>query len=180
MSLPNFHRSELVSRLGQTAGDWMIDRVCTQLDVTAGTVSASKAIVVDANSDHTGGRNITASGTIQGATVTVTTALILPFAAAAASGAITLKSGIVYLTKSGVAAMTLADPTATTDDGKVLIVMAATANAHTLSNAAGSGFNAGGAGTDVGTFGGAIGDNIALTAYQGKWYVISSVNVTLG
>lgn len=102
-----------------------------------------------------------------------------PFAAASASGAVTLKSGIVYVTKAGVAALTIADPTATTDDGKVLTVISTTANAHTLSNAAGSGFNGGGAGSDVGTFGGAKGDGITLTAYQGVWYVVSKTNVTL-
>lgn len=101
------------------------------------------------------------------------------FAIASADGAVSLKSGTVYITKASAAALTIADPTATVDDGKVLRVIATTAHAHTLSNAAGSGFNAGGAGSDVGTFGGAKGDNIILTAYQGKWYVASSVNVTL-
>jgi hypothetical protein len=40
--------------------------------VTAGTVSASKAVVVDSNKDITGFRNITATGTVQGAEVTAT------------------------------------------------------------------------------------------------------------
>lgn len=85
-----------------------------------------------------------------------------------------------YITKAGVAAMTLADPTAGVHDGLLLSFISATAQAHTLSNAAGSGFNAGGAGSDIGTFGGAIGDGIVLEAYNGKWLVRSKTNVTLG
>lgn len=99
---------------------------------------------------------------------------------ASADGAITVKSGTVVVTKAGVCAMTLADPTATVDDGKILRVVSATASAHTLSNAAGSGFNGGGSGTDVGTFGGAKGDGVELVAYQGVWYVARNTNVTLG
>lgn len=108
-----------------------------------------------------------------------------PCATIGANGAVTQKSGVLTVTKAGVCAMTLADPVsgapeAGGDDGKILTVVSATAHAHTLSNAAGSGFNAGGSGTDVGTFGGAKGDNITLWAYAGDWYVLNSVNVTLG
>lgn len=100
--------------------------------------------------------------------------------AASADGAITQKEGLVAVTKAGACAMTIADPTATTDDFKVLTIISATAQAHTLDNSGGSGFNAAGAGGDVGTFGGAIGDGITLMAYQGKWLIVSKVNVTLG
>jgi len=40
--------------------------------ITAGTVSASKAVIVDSNKDASGFRNITATGTVQGAEVTAT------------------------------------------------------------------------------------------------------------
>lgn len=99
----------------------------------------------------------------------------------AASGAIAVPSGpngVAVLTKAGVGAMTLAAPTAGTDDGKRLTVISATAQAHTLTNSS-PGFNGGGSGSDVGTFGGAIGDGIALVAYQGVWLVVSKTNVTL-
>lgn len=95
-----------------------------------------------------------------------------------ASGAVIIKPSTVIITKAGVAALTIADP-ATTDNGCEMAFISSTANAHTLSNAAGSGFNAGGAASDVGTFGGAIGDNIVIVAYGGKWLVKSKVNVTL-
>lgn len=98
--------------------------------------------------------------------------------AVSADGAITIKDGTAWLTKAGVAATTLAAPTATTDDGKTLVVYATTANAHTVTQTT-PGFNNGGAASDVATFGGAIGDNLVLRAYQGAWYVVSSVNGTL-
>lgn len=104
-----------------------------------------------------------------------------PVIAVTADGAIAVPNGNTsyFITKAGVAAMTLVDPTATTHDGLRLTFMATTANAHTLDNSAGSGFNAGGAASDVGTFGGAIGDSIVIEAYQGVWYVVNNINVTL-
>ena len=97
---------------------------------------------------------------------------------AAANGAIGLTSGIIHFTKATAAVMTLADPASGTDDGKILIMNSATAAAHTVTNA-GSGFNGGGAASDVGTFGGAIGDGFSVYAYGGEWWVINNINVTL-
>lgn len=101
--------------------------------------------------------------------------------AVSADGAISIPitNTTYYATKAGVAAMTIVNPTATTHDGLRLTFVATTANANTLSNAAGAGFNNGGAASDIGTFGGAVGDNIVIEAYQGKWYVVSKTNVTL-
>ena len=103
-----------------------------------------------------------------------------PVSAVTANGAITVPSANTTfdITKAGVAAMTIVNPTATTHDGLQLTFMAITANAHTLTNT--TGFGAGGAGSDVATFGGAVGDNIVIEAYQGIWYVVSTRNVTLG
>lgn len=101
--------------------------------------------------------------------------------AASADGAVTIAPKTVFITKAGVAALTLADPTATTHDGIRIIFIATTANAHTISNAAGSGFfSSGGSGKDIATLGGAIGDRFGVIAYQGKWYVIDTLNATLG
>lgn len=99
-----------------------------------------------------------------------------------ADGAVTITAAnkLYVITKASAAAITIANPTATTHDGVTLTFVSTTAAAHTLSNAAGAGFNDGGAGGDVGTFGGAKGDNITIVAYGGKWYVLNSVNVTLG
>lgn len=98
---------------------------------------------------------------------------------AADDGAIGVKEGTVVITKAGVAALTLANPTATLDDGKVLTILSVTANAHTVSNAAGAGFNGGGTGADIGTFAAAKGNHLVLMAYQGVWYVVENAGVTL-
>lgn len=97
--------------------------------------------------------------------------------AISANGAITQKEGSVVISKAGVAVLTIADPVATTDDFKLLRIISVTANAHTVTYV--TGFNGGGAATDVATFGGAKGDNLVIMAYQGVWYVVSKVNVTL-
>lgn len=99
---------------------------------------------------------------------------------AANSGAVLIKASTVFITKSSAAALTIADPTTGVHDGMTMSFISTTAQTHSLSNAAGSGFNNGGAGTDVGTFGGAIGDNITIRAYGGKWLVDRKTNVTLG
>jgi len=99
----------------------------------------------------------------------------LPVVAAGADGPITLRAGVVMLTKASAAAMMLAAPSAD-DDGKILHIIAATAQAHTVTVA--GGVNGGGAGADVGTFGGAVGDRVSLVAYDGKWYELGNVNVT--
>ena len=102
-----------------------------------------------------------------------------PVELAAANGAINLKAGVAVITKTGsLAAMTLAAPTAGTDDGKILVIVAATAFAHTGTNAS-PGFNNAGASGDVATFGGAIGDSMQVVAYNGRWHVVSLRNVTL-
>lgn len=127
------------------------------------------------------GVNGTFSGTVTAAGVTA----VSPVAAITADGAITItaQSKTYFITKAGVAAETIVDPTATTHDGVTLTFISATANAHTLDNSAGSGFfSSGGASKDVATFGGAIGDGFTIIAYQGKWYVRpgGTTNVTLG
>lgn len=108
-----------------------------------------------------------------------------PVVAVTANGAISIPTYNTHymITKAGVAAMTIADPTATTHDGLTLTFVATTANAHTLDNSAGSGFfSSGGATKDVATFGGAIGDGLTIIAYQGKWYIDPRgvTNITLG
>lgn len=54
---------------------------------TAGTVQATKAVVVDGNKDATGFRNVTATGAVQGATVVGTTSITTPALDAGSSGA---------------------------------------------------------------------------------------------
>jgi len=66
--------SGVVTATGFTIGSAVIaESELEQIDgITAGTVAASKAVVVDSNKDASGFRNITATGTVQGAEVTAT------------------------------------------------------------------------------------------------------------
>lgn len=107
-------------------------------------------------------------GVVKSAPVTVT-----------ADGAIAVPPGdtTYFITKAGVAAMTIVAPTATTHDGIRLTFISTTAQAHTLDMAS-SGINGGSA--DIGTFGGAAGDGVTIVAYQAHWYEVpgSNKNVT--
>lgn len=130
--------------------------------------------------DTTNGLMYFNSGTALAPVWTAISSNVQTATAMASNGAVAFGaySKTVFVTKAGVCAMTLADPTATTHDGCRLTFISTTAQAHTLSNAAGSGFNAGGGASDIGTFGGAIGDGCIVEAYQGKWYVVNAINVT--
>lgn len=133
----------------------------------------SGPLAVTGNLSVGGNTTVTGSLTVGGQSVA-------PVVVQSADGAITPAAGVVVITKGTACAMTIVDPTAGTHDGVIMEFISTTAAAHTLSNAAGSGFNGGGAGTDVGTFGAAIGNSIRIVAYNGKWYVLNNVNVTLG
>jgi len=92
-------------------------------------------------------------------------------------GAITIKNGLVVLSKGSAAAITIAAPTATTDDGGVLRIITATAQAHVVTSAV-DGFNAKGA-SGTATFTAAIGNAFTIVAYNGHWYTVSLLNVTI-
>ncbi len=94
----------------------------------------------------------------------------------AADGAITIGAGSVHITKAGVCAITIDDPSVTMDYAQLFIV-SETANAHTVTNA--TGFNGLGTSGDVATFGGAKGDGMLLEARNGAWWVLYTRNVTL-
>jgi hypothetical protein len=146
-----------------------------------GIVCADAATLeVDTVNEATAAAGVTADGVLlkDGASTHLT-----PVVAVTGDGAISIPAGnTTYFITENIdgAAMTLVDPTATTHDGLTLTFIATTAQAHALDNSAGSGFNGVGAGADVGTFGGAVGDMIQLMAYQGVWYVTINTNVTLG
>lgn len=100
-----------------------------------------------------------------------------PATAITANGAVgPHASGQYAITKAGVAALTLAAPTATTDDGVTITLFSTTANAHTLT-ATGI-LNNGSTSVNVATFAAHPGASITLVAYQAAWYVIAQVNIT--
>lgn len=115
------------------------------------------------------------------------TNLVTPYAPAwtiasyNAAGAITVpttKQNVFVKLKAGSgAAMTIGDPGYGVE-GVEMIIQAEDAQAYTLTNT--TGFNGGGSGGDVGTFGGAVGDNIHLKAVSATWKTIATRAVTLG
>lgn len=111
----------------------------------------------------------------------VTGGILPPVTVVSADGAITIPSvnTTFVITKAGVAAMTIANPTDVTHNGLELTFQSITANAHTLTRAT-TGFNDAGSAGDVATWGGAKGDTLVIVAYGAKWYVKSATNVTLG
>ncbi len=131
--------------------------------ILAGTIKATQGMSGNLTGNVTG--NLTGN---------VTGDLIAPTQVASGDGAITIKTGTVLITKGSAAALTLADPTAGTDDGKQLEVIATTAFAHTVTIA--GGLNGAGAAADVGTFGLAVANRFRVTAYNGKWWA-SGANV---
>jgi hypothetical protein len=92
-------------------------------------------------------------------------------------GAINIREGTVVITKGSVCVITLAAP-AFADNGKRLLIRSQTAFAHTVTNTT-PGFNNAGAAQDVGTFAAAVGNLLEAEAYNGVWWVIRNLNVTL-
>lgn len=80
------------------------------------------------------------------------------------------------ITKAGVAAMTLAAPTATTDDGVEIWLTSSTANAHTLT-ATGL-FQCGTASVNLATFAAQAGAGLCVVAFNGKWVVKYANGIT--
>jgi len=97
--------------------------------------------------------------------------------AVAASGAIAPRTSASYvITKAGVAAMTLAAPTAGTDDGVEIFVTSGTANAHTITTV--NLLKTGSANVAIATFAASIGAGVWLVAYNGFWHVKSQIGIT--
>lgn len=80
------------------------------------------------------------------------------------------------ITTAGVDAMTLAAPTAGTDDGLMISISSSTANAHTLT-ATGL-LQTGSASVNVATFASSAGAGLTLQAYNAKWIVKYQIGIT--
>lgn len=95
-----------------------------------------------------------------------------------ASGAVDPHTASRYIiTKAGIAALTLAAPTAGADDGMSLQFISTTADAHTLTA---TGLFVDGAGhQNVATWSANAGGVLELVAYNGLWYVVTTQNVTM-
>ena len=82
--------------------------------------------------------------------------------------------GSVFVTTAGVDGMTLATPTAGTDDGKKVYVCDTGGHAHTITTAP----NKIAPSHSVLTFAGTIGNFVELEAFNGIWYVKASAGIT--
>jgi hypothetical protein len=94
-----------------------------------------------------------------------------------AAGAMDVAPGLHRLVAASAAAMTLAQP-ALDQEGMEMTIVAAAAQAYTITTASGKYFN--GATNNVATFGGAIGDSLRLVVVGGNWCVVDTSNVTIG
>lgn len=98
-----------------------------------------------------------------------------------ASAAIGIANGVVFITKAGVAAMTLAAPAAGLpasggSDASELTIVSTTANAHTVTTPA-NGINGA---NHILTFAAVVGTQVILRAKGGVWYVEpSSPGITI-
>lgn len=116
--------------------------------------------------------NLTGFGTAGPVTLT---GEVYGLVALTTNGAIAPSTPASYvITKAGVLAATLAAPVAGTDDGKVILITSATANAHTIT-ATGLIQTGAGANLNQAALAAQPGAGITLMAYQAKWYVIGSV-----
>ncbi len=95
---------------------------------------------------------------------------------ASATVTIPITNSTVIITKSTACAITMTTPT-TAQNGTRIRFISTTAAAHTVTHGT-VGFNNGGAGGDVGTFGAAIGNGFEVIAYGGVWWTTWIVNVT--
>ena len=97
-----------------------------------------------------------------------------------ASGAVSVVGATNFITKAGVAALTLAAPvagsTGTGQDGTIITFLSTTAYAHTIT-ATGL-LQTGSASVNVATFAAYAGASLTLVAYNGKWIVLSAVGIT--
>lgn len=94
----------------------------------------------------------------------------------AADGAITIRDGLVILSKGSAGAYTITAPTVA-EDGKQLVIVTTTAQAHVITSAT-VGFNAKGS-SGTATYTAAIGNSVTLDAYNGNWYASVKTGVAL-
>ena len=147
--------------------------------VASSTSDLQGAVTCDSTLAVTGAATFANTVAVTGVFSALVGAQSLSLTAITASGAIDSHTAANYIiTKSGVAAMTLAAPTATTDDGKLMWVASSTAFAHTVT-ATGL-FQDGGTTVNLATFAAHAGAGMLLMAYQAKWIVlIANAGITM-
>lgn len=95
-----------------------------------------------------------------------------------ASGAVPIADGVVVITKAGVAALTLAAPTAA-QDRTIMRFVSQTANAHTLTATGLIQDGVTGGAKNLGTFAAFAGASLTLIALDLEWHVLAKNAVTI-
>lgn len=145
------------------------------INAQAGINASGQTVQGNANGSHTG----TFAGPVTGNVIGG--ASLMPDTSEtqnlSGDGAITIKRGAAYITKGSIAALTLAAPTAGTDDFKFLFITSTTAFAHVITSSV-RGFNGKGSSGTL-TWAAAKGNSIVLMAYNGDWWVFAPNGVTV-
>lgn len=137
-------------------------------------LDATGNVIITGTLAVTGAQTFTGAPAFTGV-VTASAGVKRPVQTITGDGAITIRDGMVLLTKGSAAAITLAAPTTGTHDGITIQIIAGSAQAHVVTTTG----MAAGSGQDVLTFGGAINDSIVLVAISGGWYICGAPrNVT--
>lgn len=101
---------------------------------------------------------------------------VVSYAAGGAIAVPTVKQNQFVKLSGTTTALTLADPTYAIE-GVEMVIQAEAAQAYAITNT--TGFNGGGGGADVATFGGAVGDTLRIKAVSATWRNLSTKNVTI-
>ncbi len=134
-------------------------------------VASSVSISTDAIAETTAANGVAVDG------LTIKDGGLGAVQAITGDGAITIANyATVFLSKGSAAAITLAAPTAGTQDRFEITIIAASAQAHVVTCST-VGFNAKGSSGTL-TFTAAIGNSVVLVAYNGNWYTKAVRNVT--
>lgn len=128
----------------------------------AGTITGNAALVFT-----------TASGTLS-ATITKAGIQEFPNTLPGSTDAIVFPGGN-WITTAGVNATTLATPTATTDDGKRILVVDTGGHAHTITTASNKIVPS----HHLVTFNGTAGSFVVMEAFQGLWYPLENSGVVI-
>lgn len=140
--------------------------------ITANTFTAlsGSTIATDVIAETTAATGVTVDGCL------IKDGIVGARQAITGDGAITVQNAYVILSKATAAAITIAAPTAGTQDGLTIQVITATAQAHVITCAT-DGFNAKGS-SGTCTFTAAIGNSVTLRADTGHWYTVVKTGVT--
>jgi hypothetical protein len=95
-----------------------------------------------------------------------------------ADGAITVNYGIVNISKTSAAAMTIAAPT-TSQNGIIITIISSSAYAHVVTFTGATFVNGDSSAHTTATFAAKVGASVRIVAYGGKWYQSGISNVTM-